>query len=358
MRVQVDQPRRDDEAGNVADRRRRAAGKIAAEAGDAAVREGDVGDAVMLLRRIDDATALENQVVAHGRAPGSAGSVAEAGAGGSGAGGDHAIKRGRGSRGMLFREEDGAVVAVSQPAHAWLSGQLARAWGNDRFAPPAPREEVCLAAELHDLGWFDWETAPSLDPETGRPYDFRRLPKAGHTGLWRTGVRRARLFGRLPALLVSLHADTIYSFAFDPAKAAPEVTAFLDEQHALQDEIVASLRADPAFAANATPAALEASRLLIAHRRPDVPRNRLGRAQGRALGERAGVAERNGRIAARAGPRARHPRPRSLAVRADRLDLKIEGRRLRGRFRDEAAMRRALEEAEPAAIAATLRRPD
>src|SRR6476619_6325467 len=140
---------------------------------------------------------------------------------------------------MILRPEGGgAVVAIGQASHAWLSGQLARAWGNDRFAPPAPREEVCLAAELHDLGWFDWETAPSLDPETGRPYDFRRLPKAGHTALWRTGVRRARLFGRLTALLDSLHA--------------------------LQDEIVASLRAEPAFAANATPAALEASRLLIA----------------------------------------------------------------------------------------------
>jgi len=24
-------------------------------------------------------------------------------------------------------------VVVTQPAHAWLSGQLARAWGNERF---------------------------------------------------------------------------------------------------------------------------------------------------------------------------------------------------------------------------------
>ncbi len=259
---------------------------------------------------------------------------------------------------MLFREEDGAVVAVSQPAHAWLSGQLARAWGNDRFAPPAPREEVCLAAELHDLGWFDWETAPSLDPETGRPYDFRRLPKAGHTGLWRTGVRRARLFGRLPALLVSLHADTIYSFAFDPAKAAPEVTAFLDEQHALQDEIVASLRADPAFAANATPAALEASRLLIA----TVDRMSLEIVWGVRKDVRLAnaPASRSETAELRLAP-GREPDTLVLdpwPFGPDRLDLKIEGRRLRGRFRDEAAMRRALEEAEPAAIAATLRRPD
>jgi hypothetical protein len=50
---------------------------------------------------------------------------------------------------MLFQEEGGdAVVAIPQPGHAWLAGQLARAWGNDAFARrPAPLEEVGLGAE-------------------------------------------------------------------------------------------------------------------------------------------------------------------------------------------------------------------
>src|SRR5579875_260000 len=29
---------------------------------------------------------------------------------------------------MLVREDDGGVLAIGQPAHAWLAGQLARAW--------------------------------------------------------------------------------------------------------------------------------------------------------------------------------------------------------------------------------------
>ena len=39
---------------------------------------------------------------------------------------------------MLLREDGEAVIAIPQPSHSWLSGQLARAWGNDRFAPPSP----------------------------------------------------------------------------------------------------------------------------------------------------------------------------------------------------------------------------
>ena len=65
---------------------------------------------------------------------------------------------------MLLRKENPGVIAIPQLGHAWISGQLARAWGNEKFAAPAPREVVCLAAEQHDIGWMDWETSPSLKP--------------------------------------------------------------------------------------------------------------------------------------------------------------------------------------------------
>jgi hypothetical protein len=49
-------------------------------------------------------------------------------------------------------EEGDAVIVIGQASRAWISGQLARAWGNERFAALEPREEVCLAAEQHDVG--------------------------------------------------------------------------------------------------------------------------------------------------------------------------------------------------------------
>ena len=105
---------------------------------------------------------------------------------------------------MVLREDGDGVIAIGQPAHAWVSGQLARAWGNDAFPAPEPREEVCLAAEQHDLGMAACDVAPALNPDTGRPQSFLEMPVATHLELWARAPRLARSQSRYPALLVSL----------------------------------------------------------------------------------------------------------------------------------------------------------
>src|ERR671921_314986 len=65
---------------------------------------------------------------------------------------------------MVLRELDDGVVAIGQPSHAWISGQLARAWGKERFGSVCPWEEVCLEAEQHDVGIAEWDLEPELDP--------------------------------------------------------------------------------------------------------------------------------------------------------------------------------------------------
>ncbi len=74
---------------------------------------------------------------------------------------------------MLHRKHFGERICITQPTHAWVAGQLARAWGNDRFGSFAPWEEVCLGAEQHDIGWHRWEGSPTLNPTTGLVYLFR-----------------------------------------------------------------------------------------------------------------------------------------------------------------------------------------
>ena len=169
---------------------------------------------------------------------------------------------------MLLRKESEGVVAISQVSHAWISGQLARAWGNGRFAVPAPREVMCMAAEQHDIGWAHYDLNPDFDPRTGLPQEFHHLPEATHTSLWRDGINHARVFGRFVALLVSLHADTVYSrhFNFDKAdiETAALVRRFLDDQRAFQMEMVASLADDPVYADAATKESIEHNRLLVA----------------------------------------------------------------------------------------------
>src|ERR1700733_2369653 len=106
---------------------------------------------------------------------------------------------------MLFRIEPSGVLAISQPTHAWISGQILRAW-DDTLGTP-----LLLAAEQHDIGWLDWETAPSFNPETGRPHLFREIGAAVHSPMWRQGVERALgAWGAHVAVLVSRHGGVIY----------------------------------------------------------------------------------------------------------------------------------------------------
>ena len=61
---------------------------------------------------------------------------------------------------MLYREVKQGRIAITQPMHAWLAGQLARAWGNERFGDVEPLEEVCLGAEQHERSPHRMGTGP------------------------------------------------------------------------------------------------------------------------------------------------------------------------------------------------------
>jgi hypothetical protein len=169
---------------------------------------------------------------------------------------------------VLFRRIEGRpAVAVPQPAHAWISGQLARAWGNQRFGAVEPREAVCLAAEQHDIGWLPWEAAPTRDPATGLPWSFTALPRTVHAPLWAEGVDRAEAsLGRYVALLVSLHGMGIYvRFGRSPPGSADAaaVEAFNAHETVRQRRLLASLAADPAWEAAALPEAVARNRALV-----------------------------------------------------------------------------------------------
>jgi len=128
---------------------------------------------------------------------------------------------------MLFRESsaDGAAsaLAISQPAHAWISGQLLREWAE------TPDAGLLLAAEQHDIGWLDWEVSPSFDARTGRPHLFRAVGAAVHAPMWEAGVERALgAWGRRVALLISRHGSLIYTRYVDRHRAAPDDAAAVD----------------------------------------------------------------------------------------------------------------------------------
>ena len=167
---------------------------------------------------------------------------------------------------MLLREDESGVLALGQPSHAWLSGQLARAWGNQQFGPVEPLEEVCLGAEQHDVGWDTQDLEPLYDPQTKLPRSFMAMPLETHLGLFTDGPRRMLSQSRYAALLTSMHGARLYSRRDVSRLAPPEadaIRAFLDGQRRFQSEILASLRADPCAAPWAADELVERNSLLI-----------------------------------------------------------------------------------------------
>jgi hypothetical protein len=168
---------------------------------------------------------------------------------------------------MLHRSVPEGLICITQPNHAWVSGQLAQAWGNEDFGYFAPPQEVCLAAEQHDIGWLKWEDAPTLNPQTGYPYKFTELPTPVHIDLWSGAKKLALPLGRYAALLVSLHGTGLYE-RFRSWENSQEsiqiVQEFLKREYAFQEHLIAMLKNDSYYAAYATPEVIGRNRKLVA----------------------------------------------------------------------------------------------
>ena len=178
---------------------------------------------------------------------------------------------------MLLRSSGEHVVAITQPFHAWIAGELAAAWGTDGFPVPAPRDAVIRAAGIHDIGCLDWDRAPRLDRRTGLPMVFQAVPPAVHVGLWRDGVARAPLrrvhrAAGLAARRRGLRArggprprppPRGFDVATAPAAEASIVRAFLDDQARFQEAVIARLADDPILAPAVTAARLALTKAFL-----------------------------------------------------------------------------------------------
>ena len=156
---------------------------------------------------------------------------------------------------MVLRRDAAGVLAVGQASHAWLCGQLARAWGNERFGAVEPLAEVALGAEQHDVGMARWDLAPTRNPQSGLPHSFMEMGAQANARLWLGGPRRLVTQSRYGALLAIMHGRRLYErFDLDSAdEETAAVTAFLAHARELQEMLLAALRADPYTAPYATP---------------------------------------------------------------------------------------------------------
>ena len=244
---------------------------------------------------------------------------------------------------MLLREDDRGVLAIGQPSHAWISGQLARAWGNGRFGKVEPYEEVCLAAEQHDIGWATRDLEPLFNPDTGLPRSFMEMPIELHLGLFTEGPRALVSQSRYAALLVSMHGRRLYERRdIDKLErsAADAIRSFLAGRRAFEAELLAELRADAVTAARATDELVERNGLLIWTWDYLSLALCLGWTGATARHAPAAAGQLDLELSATDEPGRVHLTPWPFEL--PNLTVHCEGRRLEHRYQSEEAMRAAL----------------
>ena len=123
---------------------------------------------------------------------------------------------------MLVRPDGDSFLCIGQASHAWISGQMARAWAEEF----SPHEEVCLAAEQHDVGMAAWDLTPALNTETGLPMAFTEMPFSVHASLWLAAPTKLVTTSAYAAALVSLHGTRLYELR----DRSSEVDDFLRRQ--------------------------------------------------------------------------------------------------------------------------------
>lgn len=205
---------------------------------------------------------------------------------------------------MLVRPDGDSVLCIGQASHAWISGQMARAWAE----PFEPHEEVCLAAEQHDVGMAEWDLAPTLNSETGLPHGFTEMSIAVHSALWLEAPKKLVTTSVYAAALVSLHGTRLYELR----EPAPEVADHLQRQE--------EFRRGLGFARDD----LEAASTLV------------------WIWDYLSLAALLGWEGEVEGHRVDGARVEPWPFRDSTLTVRCDARRLQGRFGDEGEMRAAL----------------
>ncbi|MCW2997265.1 MAG: hypothetical protein JWN65_814 [Solirubrobacterales bacterium] len=154
---------------------------------------------------------------------------------------------------MIVRDIGDAWQVVLQTDHAALSGDFARAWGNERFDTPRPLGTVATAAARHDDGWAIWERAPSVlatDEGVIRPRNFLDVQIRSHLAFYRAQIAAVGDENAHAGLLISMHGCGIYNgrYGTDPGLKltfAPAdrraVDGFVNEQEQRREELVDEL---------------------------------------------------------------------------------------------------------------------
>ena len=149
---------------------------------------------------------------------------------------------------MVVRDrKDGSAIVSTQEDHAELSSQFAAHWGNSHFSQLRPYESMVFATTYHDSGYREWEGAPPMNLEKGRPYGHREDPPSFEQTELKAYVRNIdwiRSHDPYAALLVSMHRTGLwknrYQFFTSPKgrlrERSPETKAVMKDLESTQEK--------------------------------------------------------------------------------------------------------------------------
>jgi hypothetical protein len=138
---------------------------------------------------------------------------------------------------VIFQIFKGQLLVVRQPDHGVQTGLFASRWGNEHTPTFDPREAVIEAGTRHDNGWAAWEESPTMDPETGQPWQFFKLTPHEHVPLYRRGIQMAADHDPTTGILVSMHGAGLYNDRYGTFRLAERNLS--DAERALVEEFLA-----------------------------------------------------------------------------------------------------------------------
>jgi hypothetical protein len=95
--------------------------------------------------------------------------------------------------------------------HTALSGQFARAFGNERFAPIEPANPMVYVISHHDAGWAAFDRDPAIDERSGLPYNLVETPAEHITVTSRLSPAFNQRHHPYCGLISSMHSWGLYN---------------------------------------------------------------------------------------------------------------------------------------------------
>ncbi|MEY4691657.1 MAG: hypothetical protein RIT19_1982 [Verrucomicrobiota bacterium] len=140
---------------------------------------------------------------------------------------------------------------ITHPEHARIAGEFARAWGNDLFRSPFPRDSTLEGIRRHDDGWAVRDRSPKLTRE-GRPSAFgidlvgkysafEEIDLADYLQVRGQAMEAVAAQDPYAAVLISMHTCNLLTERADHSTLRPEdrprLAAFLESQQSRQETL-------------------------------------------------------------------------------------------------------------------------